>query len=349
MSKIICDICGTSYQDTAECCPICGCSKDSAADFLAEETAMQEAAGETTAKTGRTASKKAIFDYDEANSQRRKAAAEEVEEYDEEDEAEEEEPRQNTFVVILLTILIFAMLVAAGFIFVRYFLPNMGDKDETKPVVTEPQQVQTDATQLRIACETLVLNSGSQADLAGVGFSHLINVLVVPEDTTDTLTFLSADESIATVSADGKITAVAEGETIVTITCGNVQAYVNVVCDFTPETEPTAEATEAAEETKAEEAEDITEQTTEATEADKKVDANVVLKLKKTDIRLGVYYQFTLELDCDLSPEDVEWSSEHPHIAKVDEKGVVTAVQAGTTGIYAKYGDQKVQCIVRCF
>jgi len=35
MSKVICDICGTSYQDTAECCPICGCSRDAAEDLLA--------------------------------------------------------------------------------------------------------------------------------------------------------------------------------------------------------------------------------------------------------------------------------------------------------------------------
>lgn len=28
MSKVICEICGTTYQDTAECCPICGCPRD---------------------------------------------------------------------------------------------------------------------------------------------------------------------------------------------------------------------------------------------------------------------------------------------------------------------------------
>ena len=28
MSKIICDICGTTYSDTEAECPICGCAKD---------------------------------------------------------------------------------------------------------------------------------------------------------------------------------------------------------------------------------------------------------------------------------------------------------------------------------
>ena len=75
---------------------------------------------------------------------------------------------------------------------------------------------------------------------------------------------------------------------------------------------------------------------------------NIVLKLKKTDIQLGVYYQFQLQLDCDLKPEDVTWTSEHPHIATVDAQGNVTAVKNGTTSITAKYGDQEVSCIVRC-
>ncbi len=345
MSKIICDICGTSYQDTASCCPICGCSKDAAVDIMTDDVLTEEIQEETEVKA--IAAKKAIFDFDEANSpQKAKDADTEAEDMEDEDEEEEdEEPRSNVFVVILLTILIAAMLLAAGFIFVRYFLPNIGDKDETKPAVTETQAVQTEASESRIECDTLVLNSGSYANLAEAGFSHLINVLVVPENTTDTVTYLSADESVATVSEDGKITAVGEGETIVTITCGNVQAYVNVVCDFTPETEPTEETEAATEETEAEN----TEETAAVVESDKKVDSSIVLKLKKSDIRLGVYYSFQLELDCPLDPKDVEWSSEHPHIAKVDEEGNVTAVQAGTTGIIAKYGDQTVQCIVRCF
>ena len=38
MSKIICDICGTTYPSSAECCPICGCSNDVAEDLLGAET-----------------------------------------------------------------------------------------------------------------------------------------------------------------------------------------------------------------------------------------------------------------------------------------------------------------------
>ncbi len=337
MSKIICDICGTSYQDTAECCPICGCARGAASDLLADEILAEE----TMELTGSVSKKKQIFDYDEVNTLLDEYDSEnDEEEASFEDEEDEEEPRHNTFVVILLTVLIAALLLAAGFIFVKYFLPNMGADEETVPETTVAQvQDTTEATELRIACETLILNSSAKAELTEVGFSHLINVMPSPKDTTDKLTFVSADQSVATVSEDGKITAVGEGETIVTISCGEVQMFVNVVCKFAPETEPTTEAT--VEETGADE-------TTAETEGDKVADSNVTLKLKKSDISLGVYYQFRLELDCDLNPTDVEWSSEHPHIATVDEEGVITAVKSGTTAIIAKYGSQQVQCIVRC-
>lgn len=335
MSKIICDICGTSYQETAECCPICGCARGVGADLLAEDILADEAVELETAASR----KKQIFDYDEVNTRLEQEVSDEDEDEDYDDEEEEEdEPRHNTFVVILLTILIVALLLAAGFIFVKYFLPNMRGEEETIPETTIAQvEESTEATELRIPCETLILNSAAKAELTEVGFSHLINVMPSPKDTTDPLTFVSADQSIATVSEDGKITAVGEGETIVTISCGDVQMFVNVSCKFVPETEATTEATE-----------ETVDETVEETEPEKEVNPNVTLKLKKSDISLGVYYQFRLELACDLDPSEVEWSSEHPHIAKVDEEGVVTAVKSGTTAIIAKYGDQQVQCIVRC-
>lgn len=346
MSKIICDICGTSYPATAECCPICGCAPDAGADLLAED-AVERPKGKAV--------KRPIFDYDEVNTlvDQEDPEVEEETGYDEEDE--EEGPRHNVFVVILLTILIVALLVAGGFIFVRYFLPNMGGEDETIPEITL-QPIEDTAPLLgeqRIPCETLILNSALKAELTEVGFSHLINVMPSPKETTDALTFVSADPSVATVSEDGKITAVAEGETIVTISCGDIQMFVNVICDFTPETEPpteeTAEATETDETTDETAGEGTKETEAEAEdEGTKEVDPSITLKLKKTDISLGLYLQFQLELDCNLDPKDVEWSSEHAYIATVNEEGVVTAMQKGTTAIIAKYGDQQVQCIIRC-
>ena len=55
---------------------------------------------------------------------------------------------------------------------------------------------------------------------------------VKPGDTTDKLIFPSADELIATVDSEGCITALAEGQTYITIACGDVQVQYDVVCLF---------------------------------------------------------------------------------------------------------------------
>jgi len=349
MNKINCEICGTSYPETADCCPICGCSRETAKDFSTEELEREEIVEETT-----DSRKKDIFDFDEVNAPVVKPDPDDDdddEDYDDEEE-DEEETRPNTFVVIFLTILIVCLLVAAGFIFIKYFLPNMGQKAEESVPTTAAVQIQeTDApTEATIPCERIIMNNEAKAELSHYGQQFLLNVMVVPENTTDKITYTSMDENIAFVSEDGKITAVSEGETEIVISCGKNSIPCSVVVKFVAETAPATKPvgetvpveTEVEENTPAEA---VPEETSGSSAA---VDPNVVLKLKKTDIKLGVYYYFTLELDCELDPTQVQWSSEHPHIAKVDEKGVVTAIQEGTTAITAKYGDQEVTCMVRC-
>lgn len=350
MSKIICDICGTSYLETAKCCPICGCSRETVENLSSEELIQEETAEEIMEESAETSSqkKKDIFDFDEVNTVSEQEEEEDEDDYDEEED--EDEARPNTFVVILLTILIVCLLVAAGFIFVRYFLPNLGS-DKSVPTTEAVQQLETtEAAAETVPCEYMTMNNQSKAELNEIGQQFLLNVIVKPENTTDEIVFTSADESIATVSADGKITAVAEGETTIYISCGKNSMECPVVVKYVPETTAATEAPveETVPETTGSEETTPAEETVPEETVNTAVDPNVVLKLKKTDIKLGVYYYVTLQLDCDLEPTQVEWSSEHPHIAKVDENGVVTALQEGTTAIIAKYGDQEVQCMVRC-
>lgn len=343
MSKIICEICGTTYQDSADCCPICGCSREAAADLLGEDLTEEEVLEEPRGKGGKFApkKKKEIFDFDEVNAPAEDEDDEdEDDDYDEEEE-EEEAPRHNTLLVILLTILIAGLLIAAGFIFVRYFLPNM-KQEETVPATTVAVMESTEEeTEPTIPCKSIVMTSGAMAELNEEGQFFLLHVIPKPEDTTDKIIYTSADESIATVTEDGKITALAEGETTIFISCGKNVLECPVVVKYVEETVPPTAVAETVDET-------AEETVPETTTADAAVKPGITLKLKKTDIRLGVYYQYTLELDCDLAQNEVTWSSEHPHIATVDENGVVTAVKSGTTAITAKYGDQEVQCMVRC-
>lgn len=339
MSKIICDICGTSYPETAESCPICGSTQDMSADLLADASAIDEAGLDAILETGAAVGgkKREIFDYDEVNTTRndrpQKAAAEQKDEED-----EEEESGSNAFVVVILVILIVALLAGAGFIFVKYFLPNMKGEEPvptTEAIVTEVPTTAAPTTEPTIPCTNLTLDVGN-ATLNEIGQNFLLNVSVKPEDTTDTLTFLSGDETIATVTEDGKIAAVAEGETVIYITCGKVQVTFPVVVQLVPETEPATEATVPAE-----------TEPEETTAPPKDYDPSITLKLKKKDISLGLYLSYQLLLDCNLEQDDVEWSVEHNWICKVDEFGNVTALQHGVTDVIVKYGDQEVRCKVR--
>lgn len=326
MSKIICEICGTTYPDTAECCPICGCSQDMAAEFAKEDVSFD------TVPSRPTPRKKEIFDFDEVNGPG-DDETEDMYAYSEVEEEQAEESQHNTFLVVVLTVLIVVLLVLTGFLFVKFFLPNVPQETEpaTLPVETTlaPTTQATETTELRIPCQSLALSSGN-TELTHEGMQFLLNVVITPEDTTDSCTYVSQDESVATVDATGRITAVGEGETVVTVTCGEQTISCPVICKFVDDNGETVPET--------------TEETTVAT-----VDPSITLKLKKSDIMLPVFTYFTLELDCDLEPGDVQWTSAQPYIATVDEKGVVTAIKAGTTEITAKYGDQEVKCIVRCY
>lgn len=340
MSKVICDICGTSYQETADNCPICGYSRILGMEELQEEILMDETII-TRNKGGRFSQaavrkkNKEIFDYDEVNAEEED---EEEEEEDYEEEEYEEPPRSNSAVIVILVVVIMLLLAVTGFLFLRFFLPNM-ISEETVPTteLTVPTETETEATtEPTIPCQSIAL-TGGMAELNKEGQFWLLNVKVLPEDTTDTLTYTSEDESIATVTVDGRVTAVSEGETTIYITCGKQQINCPVIVKYVEETEPSTEATV-----------DPTAETVEQTEATEATEQDLVLKLKKYDISLTVGYGTQLVLDCDLDPSEVTWSAEHDFIATVDENGFVKAVSYGTTAIIVKYGDQEVQCIVRC-
>ena len=265
MNKIICDICGTSYPESSEACPICGCSSTAASEFLTgnfqnEDFFQEPAVAEPTAEPVR---KKEIFDFDEVNSddlpededieEDYESSEDDEAEYDSEEddyaeEEEEEAPRHNAFVVILLTVLIVALLGAAAFIFVRFFLPNMG-ADETVPTTVAIQETEpVVTTEPTVPCQQMAMTNAGIANLNAEGQQFLLHIKALPENTTDKILYTSGDEQIATVTEDGKITAVSEGETIIYISCGKHSIECPVIVKYVEETvPPTTEA--VAEET----------------------------------------------------------------------------------------------------
>lgn len=345
MSKITCEVCGTVFPDTASNCPICGWSPTGEQPKVETDMGDFDVNTPREPKMGGAQQGRRIFDFDEANG--RKTASAETEEddtayYGGAPDMGEPPRKTNTALVVVLVIFIVLVLIATGVLVVKFLLP--GKKADTKETTTPTivaETVETIATEesteeTTVPCTSLY--APAVETLTEVGQMYRLNASASPDNTTDDITYASEDESVVTVDENGNLTAVGNGTTNIVVTCGEQQIKCSVTVAI-EETEPTTEETEApTEETEA----DATEETKKSSSGD------VTLKLKRSDItfsRLGVYY--TLQLDCDLSADDITWRTSNSAIANVNN-GVVTAMGPGIAKITAKYGDQEVSCIVRC-
>ena len=283
MSKIICDVCGTRYPDTAEQCPICGRIRDTAGrtaeDVLimddAREESYQKVRGGRFSKSNvkkRTeggvsyeqmpvqepnptrkekpvrADRPAEDDFFVNETKAAKKAARSKSVADENVFTEDKQNKKaNTVLNILLVIVILALLAVTAYIFMQHVLPRLTKPEPTMApteatIVTEPTEP-LETEEPTYPCDELLLEE-TDVVLVEYGEKWLINVDVRPSNTTDELTFTSSDELIATVDSEGCVTAMAEGECVITITCGRVQVEYKVLClfpgvDIYPGWEPT--------------------------------------------------------------------------------------------------------------
>ena len=355
MSKIICDVCGTRYPDSAEQCPICGCVHNPGAEQAQEvETVMEEELVTSAAKAERGGhfSKANVRKrnrnqpiYEEAEEEPVAAPAQDGEEEDPFEELEESKGKGGIILNVLLVIVILALLAVSSYIFLKFFMPNFMDKQEpTAPAIVETEAPTEEATEEpteevteaptedpNVACEQLSIEV-TDITLDEPGAMFLLNVQALPENTTDPIMYISSNEDVATVNEEGRVTAVGEGTVVISIFCGEQQTECNVICNFATETEaPTEEATEAP---------------TEAP-GDKRKDVTLGVKSSDLTFRSGGQ-QATIKLTCKLDNDEVTWTSADESIATVDKDGVITRVGAGTTTVTGTYGEQTVEIIVRC-
>ena len=94
-----------------------------------------------------------------------------------------------------------------------------GDDWSKNDSYVEIAPVEVPATGVTLSESSLVFDVGETAQLTAA---------VVPEGTTDKLVWSSADESVATVDANGLVTAVGPGRTVITAAAGSVSAECSV-------------------------------------------------------------------------------------------------------------------------
>lgn len=225
MSKIICDVCGTSYSDTAAQCPICGFVNPSMTENGVQENGeVMESGDHAHVKGGR-------FSRSNVRKRIKNNPIEEIDEYEEPEEFEDEEQRKDTPLIVVAVILLLAIAAVVLFITMRYFKTD--ELQETQPYVTQQTTEEQTTDDGIIACTKLEV---SEKEITiPEGGTYELSVIQEPVDTTDELIFESADPSVAVVDEHGVITPVKTGTTSIIVTCGQQKIEISVSCTVTEE------------------------------------------------------------------------------------------------------------------
>lgn len=376
MSKIICDICGTAYPDTADKCPICGSAKQ------VDGNAVADTAAEGAEQQTKTVTKGGHFSNSNVRKRNKgkdvakktkKVQEKPVEKISDEPEEEAEEPKRG--LIAAVWVLLIAVVLVLAYIVVQFVLPMYGIElpallqkpAETTAATTEAPTTTTADTvpeDTSVACTGLTV-AGGDVVLDAVGRAWLLEVTVQPGNTTDKITYASADEKVAAVSEQGRVTAVGPGATVITVTCGSMTYQVNVECAFGEDTTVPEETTVPVQTTVPEETtvpatseepttepveEPSEEPTTEPVEepTEEPTDPPEDFGLFEQDDVTFAYVGETFEFESgSIYLSEIVWSSDDTSVATV-VNGEVTAVGPGYTVIRGEYNGRTDSCIIRC-
>ena len=353
MSKVFCDVCGTAFPENAEQCPICGNQKPAETPVNGEGELAAAAVAEKAAAKGGHFSTASVRKRNKGN-KKKKSGKNKTQ-----DTPQEQQGENKRGLVIVAWVLLVAILLVLAYIVIQYVVPMLQTMkpaettSTTQSTTVATTEADTTTEDTNLDCTGLTI-SDATVTFDAVGRIWLLEVSAEPEGTTDGITFTSADENVATVSVDGRITAVGAGETVITVTCGTQVKQCKVVCDFAEETtvpETTEAETTAATEETTEPTEEPTETEPPETEAtEPPAQGFGLFRADYSDNDATLMFKgesFTFQVRSGLSLSDITWTSENPKVATV-ENGVVTAVGPGTTVIYGEFNGEKDMCTIRC-
>jgi len=226
MSKVICDICGTSYPDTAAQCPICGCVRP--AQTVAVEEPVQETNGYTYVKGGRfSKSNVRKKNHKSVGASHNTSDAQKASQKSIREKTPMDKKRLGLVIVLVCLLLIVISMVI-------YIAVTLKDNDPPAPnngILSED-----------VICTGLQV-SPLDFTMTKNGEVLKLSVTCTPENTTDTVVFSENSEGkVVTVDQNGNVTCVGNGKAVITVTCGDQIRECRVICtveDVQPEpTEP---------------------------------------------------------------------------------------------------------------
>lgn len=212
MSKIVCDVCGSSYSETEAQCPICGTAKSEAAKPVVETTM-----DEPTPKGGKFSKE---TKKNTATRQTEKNAS------------NTQEPTNNIAMIAIVVVLLLAIVAVCVFIFLR--ATDKPDPTEPSDQITTSSSTQPPVVDIPCTGIELVGNDSKSLTFNALTESAQLTVKALPEDTTDTVvcTYTSSDKSVVTVSDTGLVTPVDGGNATITVAYKEYTITVDVTCEF---------------------------------------------------------------------------------------------------------------------
>lgn len=357
MGKIICDICGATYPDTENQCPICGTAKS---DLSAP--AVDSAAGEggyAYVKGGRFSkgnvkrhtenrdlpraaapAKEPVAEKEkparrEPRPERKPAASPQPPARRERKPKREEESSSNVVLVIIAIILVMAIVAICAVLVMRW-LENDNPNNPNTTTTNSQMNNQTDPSgsgstppegPVSIPCTGLRLPV-PEFTFTNVGDTLQISPDVQPENTTEIVQYFTSDERIATVDENGFVTAVANGECVVYVYCGSFRVELTVTCNVGVAPPP---------------------ETTQPTEPSQPTEPELELTINRTEFTLRGYGSSwdVYQSSCGIPRSEITWKSSDESVATITN-GKVVAVGNGVTYITAEYKSQRVFCKVIC-
>jgi len=224
MSKVVCDVCGTSYPEMATQCPICGFA---CASSQQGEDKSEAGSGYTYVKGGRFSKsnvrKKNGYTGSAGRGNGRNKRT-----------ARKKNQDSNRGLIITAAVLALAIVIVVAYIIIRFFVIPDNEANNTNPSVT----VQDNGNE--VPCTGVVLSKES-VTLKERNAKESIEITVEPADCTDQEIAIDVDDvykSVVDVSLNGKtvtITAVGPGNAIINVMCGDQSCSISVNCEFAEE------------------------------------------------------------------------------------------------------------------
>ena len=316
MSKVICDVCGTSFPETAERCPICGCVKAADAQVIASDDfqgSKDVATGSGYVRGGR---------FSKGNV-RRSAPARAPQNRPNADRSRKNEPQGgNKGLIAVVVILLVAIVMVVAYIGIRV-LNGFGVDNNSNQ--NKPSENIGDQT---VLCTKITLNS-KFVELREANSQYLLAVMTEPENTTEQVIFESSDPTVVTVDQNGLLVPVGYGTATIYVRCGTIveECTVSSNVGTPPSTAP-------------------------STKPGPTLPVGFQLKLStykdSGEITIAgdataILYKETMGVKA----SDILWTTSDPAIATVED-GKVTGVGKGYCYITATIGDQTATCKVIC-